>query len=204
MPTAAEPRDPGSRSLPQQARSRDKLGRILAATAELLDELPYGELGTRLIAERAGVAVGSVYRFFPDKDAIVRALLVSWLDDFTGIFDRAAGEIPARPSALIEQIVDACAEFFRQKRGFRSAFYHAARSPELEEAQRRNDRDLAALLHDLLRTGYGLPEPGLETRCLIAVQVGDYLLGAAFRDNAAGDRTVLDEAKQLLCRYLGL
>ena len=104
----------------------------------------------------------------------------------------------------IEQIVDACAEFFRQKRGFRSAFYHASRSPELEEAQRRNDRDLAALLHDLLRTGYGLSEPGLETRCLIAVQVGDYLLGAAFRDNAAGDRTVLDEATRLLCRYLGL
>jgi AcrR family transcriptional regulator len=205
MQAATGRRGPESRSRPQQPRSRDKLSRILAATAELLGELPYDEVGTRLIADRAGVSVGSVYRFFPDKNAIVRALLLSWLDDFTGILDRAAaGEIPAQPSALVEQLVDAYAEFFRQERGFRTAFYDAVRNPDLQEAQHRNDRHIAARLEDLLRTGYGRSEPGLDTRCLIAVQVGDYLLGLAFRDQAAGDLVVLGEAKRLLCRYLGL
>ena len=75
---------------------------------------------------------------------------------------------------------------------------------ELEEAQRRNDAGLAARLHDVLRTGYGLQAAGLETRCLIAVQVGDHLLGLAFRDKAGGDRTVLDETKRLLRLYLGV
>jgi AcrR family transcriptional regulator len=202
--SATEPPEQAPRSRPQQARSRDKLGRILTATAELLEELSYDDLGTRLIAERAGVSVGSLYRFFPDKDSIVRALLLGWLDDFAGILDRAwSGEIPARPGLLIEQIVDAYAEFFRREPGFRNAFYHAQRSRELEEAQRRNDADLAARLHDLLRTSYGLPAPGLETRCLIAVQVGDHLLGLAFRDKPTGDRTVLEETKRLLRLYLG-
>ena len=204
MRSATEQAGQPPRGQPQQARSRDKLGRILTATAQLLEELPYDEVGTRLIAERAGVSVGSLYRFFPDKDSIVQALLTGWLEDFVGILDRAAGGgLPERPGAFIEQIIDSCAEFFRREPGFRSAFYHGQRSPELTDAQRRNDYDLSARLHDLLRTGYGLPDPGLGTRCLIAVQVLDYLLGLAFRDNAAGDRTVLGEAKRLVCLYLG-
>jgi len=129
----------------------------------LLEELSYDDLGTRLIAERAGVSVGSLYRFFPDKDSIVQALLLGWLDNFAGILNRAAsgepGEAPAQPDLLIEQIVDAYTEFFRREPGFRNAFYHAQRSRELEEAQHRNDSDLAARLHDLLRTSYGLPAP---------------------------------------------
>jgi AcrR family transcriptional regulator len=202
--SATEQYDQAPRGQPQQARSRDKLDRILTATAQLLEELPYDEVGTRLIAERAGVSVGSLYRFFPDKGSIVQALLAGWLEDFVGILDRAAGgELPDRLSAFIEQIIDSCAEFFRREPGFQNAFYHGQRSPELKEAQRRNDYDLSARLYDLLRTGYGLLDPGLETRCLIAVQVLDYLLGLAFRDNRGGDRTVLDEAKRLLCLYLG-
>jgi AcrR family transcriptional regulator len=188
---------------PQQARSRDKLSRILAATAELLSQLPYDEVGTRLIAERAGVSVGSLYRFFPDKDSIARALLLGWLDDTVGVFDRAAGdERPGQPGALIERIVDSYADFFRQEPGFRNAFYHAQRNPAQEEAQRGNDHDLAARLCDVLRTGYGISAPGLEARCLIAIQVCDYLLGLAFRDRADGDPQVLSEAKLLLRRYL--
>ena len=72
MRSPAETPSQAPRGQPRQARSRDKLDRILAATAELLQELSYDEVGTRLIAERAGVSVGSLYRFFPDKDSIAR------------------------------------------------------------------------------------------------------------------------------------
>ena len=163
MRSATEPPSQAPRSRPQQSRSRAKLSRILTVTAELLEELSYDDLGTRLIAERAGVSVGSLYRFFPDKDSIVQALLLGWLDNFAGILNRAAsgepGEAPAQPDLLIEQIVDAYTEFFRREPGFRNAFCHAQRSRELEETQHRNDSDLAARLHDLLRTSYGLPAP---------------------------------------------
>jgi AcrR family transcriptional regulator len=203
--SAAEAPGQAPRGQPRQARSRDKLGRILAATAELLQELRYDELGTRLIAERAGVSVGSLYRFFPDKDSIARALLLGWLDDAAGFIGWApGGEVPDQPGAVLDHLIDSYAGFFRREPGFRNAFYHAQRSPELEQAQRQNDRDIASRLHDLLRTGYGLSDPRLATRCLIAVQVADHLLGLAFRDNPDGDATVVEEAKLLLRRYLGV
>ena len=197
--------DNEERARPQQARSRDKLGRILAATAEALAELPYDEVGTRLIAERAGVSVGTLYRFFPDKDSIGRALLLRWLDDFTAIVDQtAAGPLPADAGAFVGQLLDAYAEFFRAEPGFRSIFYHAPRTGELRVAQRLNDHDVAARLRDVLVTGYGLAPGSLDTRCLIAVQVTDFLLGLAFRDHPDGDATVLAEAHRLVCGYLGV
>jgi AcrR family transcriptional regulator len=203
--SASEAPGPAPRGQPRQARSRDKLGRILAATAELLQELRYEELGTRLIAERAGVSVGTLYRFFPDKDSIARALLLGWLDDAADFFGWArAGEVPEEPGAVLDHLVDSYADFFRREPGFWNAFYHAQRSPELERAQRQNDRDIASRLHDLLRTAYGRSDPGLEARCLIAVQVADHLLGLAFRDKPDGDATVLKEAKLLLHRYVGV
>lgn len=200
-----EPPGGSPRRQPQQARSRDKVDRILEASAELLQECSYEELGTRLIAERAQVSVGSLYRFFPDKDGIARALLLGWFDKLVAILGQAgAGNLPDRPSMFVEQVFDAYAEFFRHEPGFRQVFFHAERNRELELAGRKNDEDLAALLSDLLANRYGLPAAGLDTRCLIAVRVGNCMLKLAFRDDPEGDRQVLDEAKVLLCRYLGI
>lgn len=205
MRSATDAPSQAPRGEPRQARSRDKLSRILAATAGLLQELRYDELGTKLIAERAGVSVGSLYRYFPDKDSIARALLLGWLDDAADLFGWApGGENPERPGAVLDHLVDSYADFFRREPGFWNAFYHARRSPELEQAQRQNDRDIASRLHDLLAAGYGLSDPALATRCLIAVQVADHLLGVAFRDNPDGDATVLEETKLVLRRYLGV
>jgi AcrR family transcriptional regulator len=202
---AGPERDERERARPQQARSRDKVDRVLAAAAAVLGELPYDEVGTRLIAERAGVSVGTLYRFFPDKDSIGRALLLRWLEDFTSIVDQiAAGPLPAGPAEFFGQLVDAYAGFFRTEPGFRNIFYHAPRTPDLRDAQHRNDIDVAARLHGVLVSGYGMVPEGLATRCLIAVQVADFLIGLAFRDQPAGDATVLAEADRLLCLYLGL
>src|SRR5215510_7058433 len=62
------------RRMPVQGRSLARVHRMLDACAELVDEVGYEGLTTTLLAERAGVAIGSVYQFFPDKRAIVQAL----------------------------------------------------------------------------------------------------------------------------------
>jgi AcrR family transcriptional regulator len=189
------------RSEPQQTRSRDKLGRILAAAAGLLAELPYQEVSTRLIAERAGVSVGSLYRYFPDKDSIAEALLAGWLEDLMNTFRQS--DPPSQPGSFIEQAIDTYAEAFRRVPGFRQVFYAAPRSRELEQQQRKSDDDLADLLYDVLTARYGLPADGLAVRCLVAVRVADHLVGLAFRDEPDGDHRLLGEAKTMICRYLG-
>lgn len=190
-----------NRSEPQQTRSRDKLDRILAAAAGLLAELPYQEVSTRLIAERAGVSVGSLYRYFPDRDSIAEALLAGWLEDLMNKFRQF--DLPSDAGSFVEQAIDTYAEVFRRVPGFRQVFYAAPRSRELERQQRKSDHDLADLLCDVLTARYGLPADGLAARCLVAVRVADHLVGLAFRDETDGDRRLLGEAKMMICRYLG-
>jgi AcrR family transcriptional regulator len=189
------------RSEPQQARSRDKLDRILAAAAGLLAQLPYQEVSTRLIADRAGVSVGSLYRYFPDRDSIAEALLAGWLEELMNTFRQS--DPPSHPGSFIEQAIDTYAEVFRRVPGFRQVFYAAPRSRELDRRQRKSDHDLAELLYKVLTARYGLPGDELAARCLVAVRVADHLVGLAFRDEPDGDRRLLGEAKTMICRYLG-
>lgn len=87
----------GLRRAPVQRRSAERLGRILDATAGLLDEVGYEELSTRAVAVRAGVPIGSVYRFFSNKRAMADALAGRNLDEYvTRIAARLAGPDGAR------------------------------------------------------------------------------------------------------------
>src|SRR5579859_7070924 len=73
------------RHTPTQARSRERLQRVLDTADELLAREGASAFTTTRIAEVAGVPVGSVYRFFDDKEAIVEALAVRYWDEFDGV-----------------------------------------------------------------------------------------------------------------------
>lgn len=79
---------PPLRRQPVQRRSAERLGRILDACAELLDEISYEELSTRAVAERANVPIGSVYRFFSNKRAMAEALAHRNLDEYAARITR--------------------------------------------------------------------------------------------------------------------
>jgi AcrR family transcriptional regulator len=65
---------PSARRRPQQQRSREIVEAILEAGRRLLAEGGVAALTTNRIAERAGVSVGSLYRYFPNKEAVVAAI----------------------------------------------------------------------------------------------------------------------------------
>jgi AcrR family transcriptional regulator len=64
-----------ARKRPKQERSQATVESVLEATAQLLVEQGYRRLSTNRIAARAGVSVGSLYHYFPNKDALVVALI---------------------------------------------------------------------------------------------------------------------------------
>ena len=66
--------DTNPRKEPRQARSRATVDAILTATARVLVEEGYDKATTNTIARRAGVSIGSLYQYFPNKEALVTAL----------------------------------------------------------------------------------------------------------------------------------
>ncbi|CUJ54027.1 TetR/AcrR family transcriptional regulator [Achromobacter xylosoxidans] len=65
---------PQPRKSPRQQRSQQTVDTILQATARVLAEYGYAGTNTNLIAETAGVSVGSLYQYFPNKNALIAAL----------------------------------------------------------------------------------------------------------------------------------
>lgn len=62
------------RRRPQQARARFTVAAILEAAALVIDDVGWGRASTNRIAERAGVSIGSLYQYFPNKEAILASL----------------------------------------------------------------------------------------------------------------------------------
>ncbi|MFE0755181.1 TetR/AcrR family transcriptional regulator [Inquilinus sp. NPDC058860] len=70
---AADPASPLRRA-PSQRRSRERVERILAAATELIAAQGSDALRMAEVAAKAGISIGSLYQYFPDKAAIIRTL----------------------------------------------------------------------------------------------------------------------------------
>ena len=62
------------RKAPSQGRSRVTVDAILQSAAVILKETDYAKFNTNLVAERAGISIGSLYQYFPNKDSLIVAL----------------------------------------------------------------------------------------------------------------------------------
>jgi AcrR family transcriptional regulator len=92
---------------PKRQRGRDRVAAILAAAAALFTEKGYEAATMTEIAARAETAIGSLYRFFPTKEALAEVMLERYAADAAASFDaiavRAAGMTPAM---LADALVD--------------------------------------------------------------------------------------------------
>ena len=189
---------------PQQQRSREKVTRILEATATLLETTSYEELGTKLIAAEAGVSVGVLYRYFADKEAIVASLVHRWFQMDVQIAERIAEEpLPRRSQELLEKLLSAYADRFRMEPGYRRVWYHGPRIAALRADGRQTDQAIAERVHKALVRGYAMPDTEqFRRRARLAVEVGGNLLDLAFRESAEGDPEILADAALMMDRYL--
>ncbi|WP_405764567.1 TetR family transcriptional regulator [Streptomyces sp. NBC_00080] len=189
---------------PQQQRSREKVARILEATASLLETTSYDDLGTKLIAAEAGVSVGVLYRYFADKEAIVASLVRSWLQLDVQIAERITAEpLPERSQDLLEKLITAYADRFRKEPGYRRIWYHGPRIASLRADTQQTDREIADRVHRALVRGYAMPDTDeSRRRGRLAVEVASNLLDLAFRDDPMGDTETLADAALMMDRYL--
>ncbi|MFI2781863.1 TetR/AcrR family transcriptional regulator [Streptomyces sp. ALB3] len=196
------------RRVPVQQRSADRLARILDAGAVLLDETGYEQLSTRAVADRAGVPIGSVYRFFPNKRALVDALAERNLEVYAQRVVARLEPIPEREwRAAIDAVLDEYLAMKRSVPGFALVDFGPpvpAAGPLDEEVNRLVAGRLAELLSGHLGRGReGAPaDADLLRTVLVCVQAADALLQLAFRADPAGDPALIAETRLLLRAYL--
>jgi AcrR family transcriptional regulator len=94
-----------ARKHPRQRRSKDTLAVILEAAADVFAEKGYSGATTNKIAARAGVSIGSLYQYFPNKDAILVGLRERHLGDVHAVVERSMRAL-ADKSIPIHQALD--------------------------------------------------------------------------------------------------
>jgi AcrR family transcriptional regulator len=181
-----------------------RVGRMLDACAELVDEVGYDGLTTTLLAERAGVAIGSVYQFFPDKRAIVQALTLRSLEAYLErLATRLATDHLTHWWDAVDTAIDEYIEMHRTVPGFRTLHFGDVVDIHLLDEERDNNAVIVSHLAPLLVDQFAIPGgERLEFTLAIAVETADALIKMAFRRDAEGDAAVLDEAKVLIKDYL--
>ncbi|SCL16956.1 TetR family transcriptional regulator [Micromonospora inyonensis] len=177
---------------------------MLDACAELVDEVGYEGLTTTLLAERAEVAIGSVYQFFPDKRAIVQALTLRTMESYLQRLDaRFASDDLTEWWDGVDAAIDEYITMHRTVPGFRTLHFGDVVDLHLLDEQRDNNGVIADQLARVLTERFGLADgPRLRFILEIAVEAADALIKLAFRRQPEGDERVLDEAKALIREYL--
>lgn len=102
------------RKLPRQKRSLETVDAILGATAHILSREGLDRATTNAVAARAGVSIGSLYQYFPDKEALVRALNERHTREILLLLQARFDEIREAPIPdAVEAIVRAMVEVHR-------------------------------------------------------------------------------------------
>jgi AcrR family transcriptional regulator len=177
---------------------------MLDACASLVDEVGYDGLTTTLLAERAEVAIGSVYQFFPDKRAIVQALTLRSLEAYVARVSAriAEGGLPNWWDA-VDAAIDEYITMHRTVPGFRTLHFGDVVDLHLLDDERDNNAVIVDQLGDVLVKGFGVADgPRLRFALAVAVEIADALIKFAFRRHPDGDDTVIAEAKDIVREYL--
>ena len=192
------------RNAPVQARSRARLGRVLDAAELVLEQSGADGFNTTAVARTAGVSVGTVYRFFPDKQAIVEALAVRYWSDFADLVAGVAEADSLHPVPdPAETVLSVLAAGFRARPGFLALWYGGLRTERVRDRTRDARLAIAGSIEEIFASHW--PAAPVETRQLVAAMVvlaGDGLLREAFRRDPAGDDALLAEAQVMMRSYI--
>ncbi len=192
------------RRQPAQRRSVERVQRMLDACAEILDESGYDGLSTTRIAQRAEVAIGSVYQFFPDKRAVAQALALRNLEIFG---DRVSARLTegtfSHWSDCVGAVIEIFVEMHRTIPGFSVLRFGDVADLNLLDDAEDNNAVVADRLRGPIVEAFGVTDgPDLARALAIAVEAGDAVLKMAFRRDPVGDPRILAEAELLLHAYL--
>ncbi|WUH98320.1 TetR/AcrR family transcriptional regulator [Spirillospora sp. NBC_00431] len=198
MPPARSPYRP--RKTPKQQRAWQTRERILAAAAHVFAEHGYASGTTDRIAEHAGLSIGSLYQYFPNKDAILVALAGAHLDETADTIRTHLAEARSLRewlSALTRALADLHAA---NPRLHQVLFEQAPRPPDLVARFHKAEAEAESLVAELLRNDPAtqVPDPAHAARFVVAL-----VESLIHRFTSSDPAELTEEIVTIVTRYLG-
>jgi AcrR family transcriptional regulator len=120
--TAFEPR-----KMPMQTRATVTVGAICEATIQVLLSQGADRLTTTRVADRAGVSVGTLYQYYPNKQSLLFAVFEDHMDNVAGAVETACAEACHKPMPeMIRRVVEAFVDVKMQRADISVALYKVA------------------------------------------------------------------------------
>ena len=188
-----------TRRAPVQERSRQTVTRILDAAAAIADEQGVEAATTRAIADRAGVSYPSLYRFFPDREAILGELL-----------ERQCADLDARcieaeqtwtitsVQELLDNEIDLHVSYYRAHPSTARIWMGGRTSPAVTAYVRTRMQTLAGRMHAILVENGIIPADTDSRAMLVLVEMADRMLELSYRNGADFDSDILAIGRRAL------
>jgi len=162
------------RKQPRQSRSRETVTAILEAAARVFAQHGYAAGTTNRIAAKAGVSVGSLYEYFPNKDALLVALLEAHIAEGNAALSAVATEVllPGRSLRdVAERLVRAMIDLHsRDRKLHRVLFEETPLPPQVRRQLDAVERSVAAHLATYLRHHPEVTAPDADLAAMVVVQ----------------------------------
>jgi len=194
-----------SRKQPKQARSAALVAAILEAATQVLSEEGAARFTSARVAEKAGVSVGSIYQYFPNKASILFRLQVDEWMQTTRMLRNILEDASTPPLERLRTLVHAFLHSECEEAEIRGALNDAAPlyrdSPEVQKARAEGDRMIDTFIAEVL------PMASASSR----EQAGDLIMTtlstvsnefSRTRRTKAEIKAYADEMADMFCAYL--
>jgi AcrR family transcriptional regulator len=195
------------RRKPRQERSRDRVERILEATAALLGDTPADKITTAAIAEKAGVPIGSVYQYFPNKLSVLAELARQVMEqvdlETASLIAEDFGVLPW--DQAIDRAIDATMQGYAKQPGYVQLLLSIRPTPEFRAITDESNERMAAMLafHPALQAV--IPPDRIQLVTRSAIQAVNALQDWALsEDDLELANRIISEMKTLLKGYLAV
>lgn len=198
-----------ARKQPQQQRSRTLVDTLLEATARVLADKGLAHTTTNEIARVAGVSVGSLYQYFPSKEALAAALIERKVELDMQELSAAIAEVLGQPlEAIVARSVRAVLALHQRDKGLMRALLQLVPQVDRVAHVRQTAAQGRESLRALLEAHREQLRPGLDLNLatFIAGRTLEELAHVAVleRPELLEDARFADEVTHLLLAYLGV
>jgi len=192
---------------PRQERAKRTYEAILAAAAELLVEVGVERISTNLVAERAGITVPALYRYFPNKYAVLNALGAALMDRQNEVFElwfeQYVGEgdlqsLLGNIHVVLERTLDITRE---QPGGLEVVQALRAVAPLQEvrlESHRLVSEQFATIAGELLNRPV---DDALRNQARLSIDTGYAIVEMALEDDTLHAESILEEGSRMIQVY---